>query len=378
MFKKLRNKFIINTMIIVSFTLLLAGSSIIIFMHYDLKDKINSELNKPMIANPPDRIIPRESLIVMLDNNSNINRIVSSLNIDYEKEYLNSLVNKVINNKDKIYIIYNNEYYSFSFNRNNIHIINTTDLIKSFQQLIQTLIIVGIVILIISLIFSFYYSSLAIKPIEETFNKQKEFISNVSHEFKTPLASIKANLDLIKNKNNLKWSKYIDDEINSLNILTDDLLYLSKENIITLEKEDLNISNLLEEIIMTFESRAFELNKIFDLSIKKDIKFNGNRNDITRLFKIIIDNSIKYSLDNKIFITLDKDNKINIIIKNKTKNIKEIEKLFDRFYRDDESRNKDINGYGLGLSIAKEIVNNHKGKIKAQVKDKYFTIEIIL
>ena len=184
-----------------------------------------------------------------------------------------------------------------------------------------------------------------------------------------------------------KNEKYVDNikyESERMSNLIKSLLDLSKlENGVSINsyKEE-NISKIIERISLTFEAVAFEQNIKIETNIEKDIMFKCSKEEIERLVSIILDNAIKHSYKNSsITVKAHKEkNSINIEITNSGDPINsgDEEKIFERFYRADRSRNRDTNRYGLGLAIAKNIVINHKGTIKAYSKDSKTTFKINL
>ena len=248
----------------------------------------------------------------------------------------------------------------------------------------KRIIIISITISILSLIVIYIIakkvSEFIIKPVEETFEKQKQFISDASHELKTPLAVIEANADVLENEiGDNKWMKYIQNEIESMNRLINELLLLAKiENIDNLrEYNQFNLSKEAEIIVSMFESMAYEKNVKMHSNIQENISMYGNKEDIEHILSTLIDNAIKHTDAKKeVMLELFKEkNEIIIQVKNMGEPIpeEEKEKIFERFYRIDKSRNRSEKRYGLGLAIAKATVLKYNGTINV-LYDNGFTI----
>ena len=204
---------------------------------------------------------------------------------------------------------------------------------------------------------------------------QKQFIADASHELKTPLTIIKTNTSLVLSnpedtiKNQSKWIKYIESQSDRMSNLVNEMLSLAKldieENKLILSSID--ISKIIENMLISFDAIIFENNISLEENITKNIFIDGNEESIRKLFSILMDNAIKYTnLKGKISVDLYLDRAKAILeIKNTGEGIdrEHLDKIFERFYRIDNSRARDTGGYGLGLSIAKSIVDQHKGKI---------------
>ena len=249
------------------------------------------------------------------------------------------------------------------------------------------ILLVSLILCIVSII-SIYIiakkiSKTIVKPVEETFGKQKQFISDDSHELKTPLAVIEANADVLENevKNN-KWIQYIQNEIESMNTLINELLTLTKiENIDNMrELKQINLSKELEIIVAMFESMAYEKQVIINSNIKENIEMKANKEDIEHIISTLLDNAIKHTESKeRVIVELNREkNNIVIQIKNYGEPIPEDEreKIFERFYRIDKSRNRKEKRYGLGLAIAKSTVEEYNGKIEVLYKDNFTIFKV--
>lgn len=246
-----------------------------------------------------------------------------------------------------------------------------------FANLFRALLTAFITALILIFFIARFLANWALAPVERAWKLQKQFIGDASHELKTPLTVILANLKILKRDENLtteqsKWVDNTNDEAVRMKDLVEEMLYLARGDVEgnKLNNTDVNFSELVEEVLLTFESLAFEkgLTLMYD-NIEEDIYCVGDKQQLKRMLIILVDNAIKYSdAGNDINIYLYKNDKkiffkitsIGEVIKAENAN-----KIFERFIRESESRARNsVGGYGLGLSIAKKIVENHKGKIK--------------
>lgn len=254
---------------------------------------------------------------------------------------------------------------------------------------IKTTIIFSIIMVFISLgvisIIAKKLSKIIVKPVEETFEQQKQFISDASHELKTPLAVIEANADVLHDKvGESKWINYIQNEIESMNKLINELLLLAKiENVDNIkEYTELNLSNEVQIILSMFESVAYEKGLTIESNIDENIKINANKEDIEHIVSTLTDNAIKHTeAEKKIIVNLKKEkNEIVFEVKNMGEPIpeEEREKIFERFYRIDKSRNRKEKRYGLGLAIAKSTIEKYNGKIEVDFKDGFTIFKVII
>lgn len=238
------------------------------------------------------------------------------------------------------------------------------------DQLTNTTILIGIISFLVLSVLAFFLSKKSIEPIKIAFEKQKQFVSDASHELKTPLTVISANADVLSGEiGENKWLEYIKSQTERMNILVNDLLNLTRleNNTSEFMRVEFNISQAVTNTALPFECQAFESNKIFELDVEDGIYINGSENHIKQMTAIFIDNALKYSNDGgKVIVSLKKQGERTILsVFNTGDGLKEDEKhkIFERFYRSDDSRSRMTGGYGLGLAIAKSIIDKHKFKI---------------
>lgn len=260
---------------------------------------------------------------------------------------------------------------------------------ESTNKYVKTTIIFSVIMSGMSLIIIYWISKkvseIIVKPVYETFEKQKQFISDASHELKTPLAVIEANADVLENEvGNNKWLTYIQKETESMAKLINELLLLAKiENVDDIKNyEKFNLSTQVETSASMFESMAHEKQVNITTNIQNDIYVNGNKQDIDHIVSILLDNAIKHSDPYKdIQVILSKEkNTIVLQVKNHGEPIEQDQqdKIFERFYRIDKSRNRSEKRYGLGLAIANSIVQKYNGKIKVECKDRITNFKVVM
>ncbi len=242
---------------------------------------------------------------------------------------------------------------------------------------------IGIAAFLGLFVFSLMLSGWIVRPVEEAWNKQKQFVADASHELKTPLTTALSNVDMMlsapdsisaeKTKRRLDITKT---ELVRMKELVGKLLTLAKADAgrtgdtKTESPSEVDLSQEIDLCVSSFEPVFFDRGKILSSNISQGCTVTGNPGKLRELAGILLDNACKYSrADSTIKVTLSKDEKkrAHLTVESDGKQIppESIKRIFERFYRIDESRGE-VEGYGLGLSIAKEIAGQHKGEIYAE------------
>lgn len=212
----------------------------------------------------------------------------------------------------------------------------------------------------------------AIRPVIESMEKQKQFITDASHEIKTPLAIISANAEVLElTGGSSEWTESIQNQVRRLSGLVQSLLTLSRmeEEPGTLPFTDFVLSDAVEETAQSFATLAQSQGKTLFLSVQPGLVMKGEESGVRQVVSILLDNAVKYaSPESQISVFLSGQGKYaKLEVKNACDPVPpDLDSLFDRFYRADASRSRETGGYGIGLSVAKAVVEAHKGRISAR------------
>ena len=238
---------------------------------------------------------------------------------------------------------------------------------QSLLELLAAFVGVGLLTLLAMLGISILFAKRAVAPIEQSYRKQKQFVQDASHELKTPLASIRANLDALQaNKQETiqsqeKWLDHISHETRRMNKLVTDLLELARADQTEqrIKLEPIGLSHLLERTLLSVEAVLYEKGISLQQQIETDLSVFGNLDKAEQVIRILLDNACKYTdAGGTIEVCLYRQRKYAILtISNTGEGIapEHLDKIFDRFYRVDDAR-KHTGSYGLGLPIAKSLV----------------------
>ena len=402
MIKTLQRKFIVTAMTAISVLLLLLLGTINILNIYYVGNQVDKKLemisqnegnpdNIPMapgempprgpygMKNDYDTFMSSNFFVVRFDRNgdivySDVSRI-SSVSEEEAKE----LAEKVYTQNDLSGKIDSFEYMvrdsRMGFGKV-VVFLDTSGDIYSYIRVLFLSAAIGIACWLFMLLFVILLSKQAIRPIAESIEKQKQFVTNAGHEIKTPIAIIQSNteaMELYNGEN--KWSKNIKEQTVRLNELMKNLLTLARmdESSTNLIQSDFSLSQLLADHIECFRE-TLELRRItLQTSIQPMISFRANQEHITQLISALMDNTVKYTNEGgNVFVSLEvNDKRIKLQFKNTCQQLPPVppDKLFDRFYRADEARTQKNGGYGIGLSVAQSITETYKGRISAEYEN---------
>ena len=414
MIKKLQKQFVIITVLSVSLVLLFLFATVN-FVNYtntveridgilqsivsssnvltETENQLNSDVplntdqpRPPLVPDPHKKNVNR-SFTVLLDTEGNIKEIdLTSYSVLSKEEALQIVSAAQSDANEKGFVGDYRYMLSETKNGTKLSIMDCSfelEAINSFFLTSITVLITGILLVFVLVLLMM---KPALKPIAESYEKQKRFITDASHELKTPLTIISTNTDLIEMESGeSKWTANTHKQVARLLSLTNDLVTLSRidENSEAIPMSNISLSDIANEAANGFDLSFSAQGKTFETHIKDGITIKGNRNDIEQMMNLLIDNALKYSNEKgKVEMTVETVNKkAKITLRNTVENIEKGEhnEFFERFYRADKSRNSETGGHGIGLSIAKATVVAHKGKIYAESPDgKSFQIVVLI
>lgn len=301
------------------------------------------------------------SRIISVNAESAITYATTAIGMDKEWGFINQF---------RYHICYDNDLMRITF----LDCGRKLDAFRSFMFASIGISLFGYLIVFVLITF---FSNKIIRPISESYEKQKRFITDAGHEIKTPLTIIHADADVLEmDIGTNEWLNDIKKQANHLSELTNNLVFLSRmeESQNTLPMIDFPFSEVVSESAASFQSLAQTKDITFTSKIEPMLSFHGNEKSIRQLIGILLDNAIKYSpTEGIVSLSVVKQNaSLHLSVSNTTTqdiSKEELKLLFDRFYRIDTSRNSQTGGHGIGLSLAKAIVTAHNGKIFASSKE---------
>ncbi|MFV0424993.1 MAG: sensor histidine kinase [Bacilli bacterium] len=387
MLRKLRIKFVVVSVTAVSIILFSIVAFINITNYINVQERSNNILdtlieNDGRFPQGPDHKNKEDFGVetpfstrfftVRIDSNNNIISVntekISAVDYDKVKEY----VEIILENDKEIGSVDDYEYEIKTKDSESLIVfIDNSRELDMFRSIRNTSILYSVIGIIGFCLLLIIFSKKAIKPITDSYEKQKQFITDASHELKTPLTVINSSTDVIEhNYGSDKWSAKIKNQVNKMSLLIEDLIVLTRldESGNKFNRTEFDFSKLINDIVSDFSE-----NRKFKIDMKDNIMVYASYDDINKLLHILIENAVKYSKDDKdIQIKVSKKGrKVLFSIYNYSDGLekKDYSCLFERFYRLDSSRNSKTGGHGIGLSIASTIVENHRGKIRAYSND---------
>ncbi len=234
--------------------------------------------------------------------------------------------------------------------------------------------IFGAVALVIFFFLAVFLARKIVDPLEESYQKQRQFISDAGHELKTPVSVVSTNAELLSREiGDNKWLQNIQYENERMGILVGQLLQLARTETVKPQMEQLDFSRLVAGEALPFEGVAFEKGLLLNSNIASNIKVEGNATQLKQIVSILLDNAIRHSTQKgEVTLSLIKEHgyaRLSVINKGDEISEEQREHIFERFYRVDTARNSEDNHYGLGLAIAKAITDSHKGNIQVLCYD---------
>lgn len=257
-----------------------------------------------------------------------------------------------------------------------ISLAGTISLKEEMQKTLLVSIALAVGSMIVFFFISLFMAKISIRPVRRAWNQQQQFVSDASHELKTPLTVIMANNNILLSKpastihQQQKWIQSTQAEATHMKALINSMLYLAKsdETVELVEYSSVSLSDICTDCFLQFQPVAFEKNLALEADVQEGITLLGNMVQLKQLAHILMDNACKYSEPgDRIYASLKlSGNIIKMSIQNNTTiDSQDLPHLFERFYRSDKARTHQNGegGFGLGLSIAKSIVERHRGKI---------------
>ena len=402
MFKSLRRKFVATSVASVAVVIILMASTLNFINYYKMGQRVDDSLYEASKSSAlvtifsdgeEDMIVTKNTAsktpnnngfsIAKIDENKNVIRSYRDDVLIKGKDDLQKLVTDAVNESSTSGYVGTYRYLKVNNDAGNlVLLLNTQRDLDSFHAFMRNSIIVSSIVILSVFILLVLISKKVIAPIQQSYQKQKQFITDASHELKTPLAIIRSNTDVLELENgDSKWTKNIQNQVDRLTSLVNSLVVFSRmEEKDTAEKVKFNLSESLHARIDDFEELASFQKKHIIADIDNNIYYRGEQQAIVQLMDILLENAIKYATkETNINVTLKKNKKYAMMKISNQANVKkgDLRKVFDRFYLLDESRNSTVKGYGIGLSMAKLIAEKHKEVIKAYApEDGIFKIEV--
>ena len=401
MFKSLRKKFIATAVGSVAVVIAILAIALNFINFNKLEERIDTTLLdasrsqaliKIFAEDGDDLVITKNSSsateyngfsIAKVDNNGRIIKAYRDDSLIEDQDTLQSKVIEALEKGKTSGFIGSYRFLKVETNVGNLILfLNCQRELDSYESFVKNSVLISIGVILSVLVLIILISKKVIAPIQETYLKQKQFITGASHELKTPLAIISSNADVLEMMNgDSKWTTNIHNQVDRLTSLVNSLVVFSRmEEKDTVERTSFDLTETLKSRIEDFDELANFQKKYIVTDIDENLNYYGEKDSIIQLMDILLENAIKYAPeDSDISVKLNKNRKYATLKVSNKANVKkgDLSKVFDRFYRLDESRNSAIKGYGIGLSMAQLIAEKHKETIQAYApEDGIFKIEV--
>ena len=401
MFKSLRKKFIATAVGSVAVVIAILAIALNFINFNKLEERIDTTLLdasrsqaliKIFAEDGDDLVITKNSSsateyngfsIAKVDNNGRIIKAYRDDSLIADQDTLQSKVIEALEKGKTSGFIGSYRFLKVETNVGNLILfLNCQRELDSYESFVKNSVLISIGVILSVLVLIILISKKVIAPIQETYLKQKQFITGASHELKTPLAIISSNADVLEMMNgDSKWTTNIHNQVDRLTSLVNSLVVFSRrEEKDTVERTSFDLTETLKSRIEDFDELANFQKKYIVTDIDENLNYYGEKDSIIQLMDILLENAIKYAPeDSDILVKLNKNRKYATLKVSNKANVEkgDLSKVFDRFYRLDESRNSAIKGYGIGLSMAQLIAEKHKETIQAYApEDGVFKIEV--
>ena len=401
MFKSLRRKFIITAVGSVAIVITILAVALNFINFNKLEERIDTTLLDASKSQALIKIFTEDGDdLVITKNSSNptdyngfsiakvddVGRIIKAYRDDTLIPNHDDLQNKVVKALEKggaSGFIGSYRYLKVESEVGNLILfLNCQRELDSYESFVKNSVLISMVVIVSVLLLIILISKRVIAPIQQSYTKQRQFITDASHELKTPLAIISSNADVLEMENgDSKWTNNIHNQVDRLTSLVNSLVVFSRmEEKDTVERTRFDLTETLKSRIEEFRELADFQKRYIITEIHDKLNYYGEQASIVQLIDILLENAIKYAPEGSdILVYLKKNRKYAILKVSNKADVKkgDLGKVFDRFYRLDESRNSSIKGYGIGLSMAQLIAEKHKETIRAYApEDGTFKIEM--
>ena len=378
MLKKLRRKFILINMAIVAAMLLVIFCTVFHFTKADLEDQSIEQVKSLMQgASVRDEHRGLPQFVVQITVFGDISVTGTSYYDLTDKNFIQELIREVYLRNETMGELpeYDLRYGVVTGQGiSRLVFVDTSGHAAALMSLVETGALIGGLSLLVFLGISILLARWAVGPVEKAWQQQKQFVSDASHELKTPLTVIMSNAELLQlpeydEENKAQFSRNILTMSKQMRHLVESLLELARADRVRQALDRVELSETVEQASLSFEPVLFEKGMTLESNIAPGIFLKGNAQSLRQVAEILLDNAAKYSTPGVVAVMLSRQGrgKCLLTVSNPGEPIasEELERIFDRFYRTDKSRSRD-GSFGLGLSIAKTVVTEHGGKIWAK------------